>query len=378
MKKVSFLIIACALLFAGNMSAQFQIKKNGQIFIGEESVDAPNVETFKLDTITTLKLFGPNTGYRAGSRLSFGDQASKWVMNVMIGELSRNDTDKLWLHGKMGTYITAGQGSEDTVCCYDLNKGNYFNFNCDVRSTGVFVASDSRFKSNIAPIEESLEAISALAPVSFNLNPRFGHDKSRRNSDNYGNSPKDQKDKAFFDEYYNSINNDSLRYGFVAQEVQKIFPHLVRTDNEGYMYVDYIGLIPILVNSIKELKGELDVLKNGNVDRNPQLRPQSAEYDTNAIDEIIEDEVLVASLQQNIPNPFDAETSIRFYLPETVGSANIYIYDMQGTQIRNFEITDRGQASLTVSASELNAGMYIYTLIADGKEVDTKRMILTK
>ncbi len=377
MKKLKlFIIIACAVSFAINISAQFQIKKNGQIFIGEESVDVPNVEAYKLDTMTTLKLFGPNTGYRAGSRLSFGDQASKWVMNVMIGELSRDDTDKLWLHGKLGTYLTAGQGSEDTICYYDLNKGNYVNFNCDVRSTGVFVASDSRFKSNIAPIEESLASITALAPVSFNLNPRFGHDKNKRSADHYGNSPKDQRDKAFFDEYYNSINNDSLRYGFVAQEVKEIFPHLVRTDNEGYMYVDYIGLIPILVNSIKELKGELDILKNGQ--RNPQLRPQSDEYETNAVEDIIDEETVVASLQQNVPNPFNAETVIRFYLPENVASANMYIYDLQGTQIRNFEINDRGQAALTISASELNAGMYIYTLIADGKEVDTKRMILTK
>jgi len=33
---------------------------------------------------------------------------------------------------------------------------------------------------------------------------------------------------------------------------------------------------------------------------------------------------------------------------------------------------------LTISGSELNAGMYFYSLIADGKEVDTKKMILTK
>ncbi|MDR1370842.1 MAG: hypothetical protein LBJ72_12070 [Dysgonamonadaceae bacterium] len=37
-----------------------------------------------------------------------------------------------------------------------------------------------------------------------------------------------------------------------------------------------------------------------------------------------------------------------------------------------------GDQTLTISGSELRAGTYLYALIADGKKVDTKRMILTK
>lgn len=58
--------------------------------------------------------------------------------------------------------------------------------------------------------------------------------------------------------------------------------------------------------------------------------------------------------------------------------ADIYIYNMQGSQIRKIEITDRGESSIILQGSELSAGMYIYALIADGKEIDSKRMILTK
>ena len=57
---------------------------------------------------------------------------------------------------------------------------------------------------------------------------------------------------------------ESERYGFLAQNVQEIFPELVHTDNNGYMSVDYIGLIPILVQSIKELRAELAELKGEN------------------------------------------------------------------------------------------------------------------
>ena len=58
--------------------------------------------------------------------------------------------------------------------------------------------------------------------------------------------------------------------------------------------------------------------------------------------------------------------------------ADLYIYDMQGKQVKRITVSDRGESAVTLHGSELQAGMYIYALIADGQEVDSKRMILTK
>jgi hypothetical protein len=44
----------------------------------------------------------------------------------------------------------------------------------------------------------------------------------------------------------------------------------------------------------------------------------------------------------------------------------------------NCRMTSLSNTSVTIEGHTLKAGMYLYTLIADGKEVDTKRMILTK
>ena len=52
--------------------------------------------------------------------------------------------------------------------------------------------------------------------------------------------------------------------------------------------------------------------------------------------------------------------------------------DMNGKQIQQITLTERGNSSVTISGGELNAGMYLYSLIADGQVIDTKRMILTK
>ena len=58
--------------------------------------------------------------------------------------------------------------------------------------------------------------------------------------------------------------------------------------------------------------------------------------------------------------------------------AALYIYDMNGTQISKHTLTQTGEGALTINANELQAGMYLYSLIADGQVIDTKRMILTK
>jgi hypothetical protein len=85
-----------------------------------------------------------------------------------------------------------------------------------------------------------------------------------------------------------------------------------------------------------------------------------------------------AKLYRNIPNPFTESTRIEYFLPNTTGEASLYIYDMQGSQVKNFHISAYGEGSITIQGGSLQPGMYMYTLIANGREVDTKRMILTK
>ena len=65
-------------------------------------------------------------------------------------------------------------------------------------------------------------------------------------------------------------------------------------------------------------------------------------------------------------------------VPENVGFATVMIYNLEGKQMKNIQVNDRGKVSVKISGNELSAGMYLYALIADGKVVDTKRMILTR
>jgi hypothetical protein len=83
-----------------------------------------------------------------------------------------------------------------------------------------------------------------------------------------------------------------------------------------------------------------------------------------------------AELYQNIPNPFNESSVIKFSIPENSKTAFIIVYDMQGKQLKKYSLT-KGSSQVLVAANEYKAGMYLYSLIVDHKEIDTKRMIIT-
>ena len=165
-------------------------------------------------------------------------------------------------------------------------------------------------------------------------------------------------------------------YGYLAQELKEIFPDLVKQsqDSAGYYGVNYIGLIPVIVEALKDQRSEIEKQRE-------QIKQLVKLIDVKSINKEIFEENGIESiplLLQNTPNPFNQLTEIGYYIPENVNSANIYIYDINGFQQRNISITERGKGATTLQASALQAGIYFYTLICDGKPVDTKQMILTK
>lgn len=64
--------------------------------------------------------------------------------------------------------------------------------------------------------------------------------------------------KMYFSE---DMDYDRSHYGFLAQDVQKLFPELVHEDRNGYMSVNYVELIPLLVQAVQELSAEVAELK---------------------------------------------------------------------------------------------------------------------
>jgi len=392
--KARFYLISIALLifvpFVSN--AQLYVDSLGIVQVGNYEQNIYNgIQTWAKDTSIVLNVKGKGYCW-SGAKIAIGDNCSRYSQNVSIGEVKNGDgdTDQLWLHGKKGVYYTSASRSQDTVFYYDTNLGNDFHFNCNVLASNIAVASDSRFKTDITPLENSLPTITSLSPVSYKLLPRFGENAFNGNgvSDDIpsgGLTDKDLRDIEYFNNFHKSLENDGPHFGFIAQEVKEIYPELVHTDKDGYMYIDYIGMIPLLVNAIGELNAQIEE-QNAQIEElkadNSELSQAVINAQSPAIGNTqhsqIADDFFRNALYQNSPNPFSISTTISMSLRSDVTEAVLYIFDMQGNMLRSIPVNDRGNVSVTIDGGELNAGMYIYSLIADGNEVASKRMILTK
>ena len=262
-----------------------------------------------------------------------------------------------------GAGIFGGVGTDGGVPITDGQYAGYFAGN--VKVTGyingtVVGSSDIRYKQNITDLgstgkagESVLRQITGLNPISYNYKQVYDELRSDTLNSKVGHF--DEKSQAF----------QKKHYGLIAQDLQKIYPDLVYESDNGYLAVNYTEIIPLLIQSIKELKEEVDLLSASLVNTRS----------TTSND--ILDGTPGAALYQNAPNPFSDRTEIKFTLPQNIKSAFIYVFNMQGALVKQIPVHDR-QQSVIINGSELTAGMYIYSLIIDGKEIDTKRMILTK
>ena len=58
---------------------------------------------------------------------------------------------------------------------------------------------------------------------------------------------------------YTVKKNGAQKIGVLAQDIQEVFPELVSEDNEGILSVNYQGLIPVLINALKEQEQKFQV-----------------------------------------------------------------------------------------------------------------------
>jgi hypothetical protein len=309
-----------------------------------------------------------------------------------------------WLNGPnngaavFGTVLATAGGDEDTQGQYaGYFKGNVYmstqlsigyktaSYTLDVNGyiRGYnLTPSDERLKENIKDVKGALSSLTNLHGVTYNLKQDGITKLSKSVKASSVATPDTGKTPVVKLPVMDSELYNRSHIGFLAQEVQKVFPELVYTDKEGVLSVDYVSLIPVLVESIKELdvkttdlqatKDKLNELEN-RINQCCGASDLKASKVTDNVSGISGNAVLY----QNAPNPFNQNTTIAYYLPETVKKATLNIYNMEGKPIKVISISGMGNNSVVLSGSDLSAGMYIYTLIADGKEIDTKRMILT-
>jgi hypothetical protein len=187
----------------GARSNALTILRNGNVGIGNNVL----VPTHILDVGSRIRLRS-NPGATAGLWLDNSDN----VPYSFIGGKSNDEA---------GIYF------EPVGWVFSVNK------NGTARVANALVqTSDIRLKRDIRPITGSFTKLTSLSARHY-----YWKDQHR---------------------------SQTLQTGLIAQEVESVFPELVETDKEGYKSVNYIGLIPHLLEAVKELKQENARLSSDN------------------------------------------------------------------------------------------------------------------
>jgi len=154
---------------------------------------------YSVETHARMALYGLNDGGN-----SAGIEYYSTIGKAGFFGISAGNELGMWGYG-LNTWIMRFNTSNGQICA----------------NQAISVCSDKRLKKDFSRLNSSLHAISLLNGYNYRM-----------------------------------INEKipGIQTGFIAQEVQEIFPELVKTDDAGMLSVDYVGMIPHLVESIKSLK----------------------------------------------------------------------------------------------------------------------------
>lgn len=82
-------------------------------------------------------------------------------------------------------------------------------------------------------------------------------------------------------------------------------------------------------------------------------------------------------LSQNVPNPFQGVTEIAYQLPKGLTSGQLVIADVSGKIIKTLEL-ESPRGSIELTTPELESGMYFYSLVANGKVLKSRQMVVVR
>ena len=335
MKKLFFAVLA---LMAPAMSqAQLKVDSLGKTFLGQ----IPQ-EQFKKLTDATTTIFDNSTS----STLNLYSIDSK-ILNLDAGA-------PYFIQGVSGSHNGAYSFFEKgfSRVFYVDTKGTIYAANGSIQKavdpSHIEIAPTSK-ATNFHGAKSALSRLQGISSVSYQENRVSGNARTM-----------------------NQDSRNRNRLGLLASEVESSIPEAVVTLSDSTKCIRYADIVTVLIDAVNELNSEVASLKaqikNMNVERNQIKQKNNATSDM---------DVTESYLSANVPNPFSENTTIGYYISENAVQASIRVYNLKGEQIRFYPITDT-HGEISIEASELPEGMYIYTLYIDGVETESHKMILKR
>ncbi len=333
------------------LQAQINVRSDGGVRIGVPSSSIPGLRpTWKLTSKGLETYIGNVLFHTSKGHLLVSDVQDEIVS---VGSNGLGVTSVVNTTALTGSNLCVGSSSSYAFRAYVDEV---------ISTSSQKVISDRRYKENIKDLEDASSKVMQLRPVSFDLKVREG--------------------------YVGDTMGLKGKVGFIAQEVQEIFPNLVGYLPESDQYVlDYTSFIPYLTQTIQlqaqqleeqgdrisELETLVQFLLESRDDENPVRAPRNPSSKEDDGQRQLE-----GQLYQNVPNPFSEVTTIKYVLPGNIQSAKIILHASSGKMVDSYELPlQAGFGQLSIEGGRLSPGMYTYSLVIDNQNVVTKRMVVT-
>ena len=191
---------------------------------------------------------GLQTSTSNGGALAVGTNVNATASGAMVlggGSLTNSQQNSLMVGFQSGTPTLYVEHAQVGINCSAPNNSYALQVVGNVGVVGQISASsatingtvnscsDARYKKDVEVIDNSLTRLLQLRGVYYNWRQE------------------DFPEKVF---------SDNRQLGFIAQELEPLFPELVHTDEEGFKSVDYSSLTPILVEALKSQQTEIERL----------------------------------------------------------------------------------------------------------------------
>ena len=265
------------------------VNENGEFEVGLGTVTDAATDTLSRDTIISSSNSDSAVNFSAGTKDVFcTSPASKSVILDASGNIVANNASNLTalnatqltsgtvpnarldaqLQDVAGLAVTngnfivgdgsnfvaeSGSTARDSLGLGTSNDVQFDSFGVGTAASGTtgeiratndvtaFYSSDRKLKENVKNIENPIEKIQKINGVTFDWTDEYI--KKHGGEDNYFVRKKD--------------------VGVIAQEIEEVLPEVVATRKDGTKAVKYDRICALLIESIKELKKEIEELKSG-------------------------------------------------------------------------------------------------------------------
>jgi hypothetical protein len=274
-----------------------------------------------------------------GDRFQINTNQNQNALDIFSHTSSNNLYSAInWVNNTTTKAWAVKNGAQDEFFVYGNGQAYSYGWN---------TISDSTMKENVFAIHNALNTTLKLQGVTYNLKNNNGLAKPDR------------------------------YMGLIAQAVERVVPEVVTTNSNGLKTIAYSNMVGLLVEAIKDEDNKVNALQKKldscieatkRISLNQNKKDNRNESDTSN----------QARLYPCSACPVDQQMVFHCYVPLKTKNARLMVFDMNGGLKKAITINGKSNQMINVNKGELVPGMYYYSLMIDGNEVDTKKVIMTQ